>query len=153
MGLFAGAGRGVGDSRRHRPAPSLLSRRRTSHRHRAEPGDAPFARRRARESGIEVDLRTGNAQDLPFPGAHFDTVVATLALCTIPDDRQAVTEAARVLRPGGRLLLLEHVRSPILPVHVLQGILNPLSVLLENDHLLREPLRHVEDAGLVVESL
>ena len=112
-----------------------------------------FARRRARESGIEVDLRAGDAQDLPFPDAHFDTVVATLALCTIPDDRQAVTEAARVLRPGGRLLLLEHVRSPILPVHVLQGILNPLSVLLENDHLLREPVRHVEDAGLVVESL
>jgi ubiquinone/menaquinone biosynthesis C-methylase UbiE len=112
-----------------------------------------FARRRARESGIEVDLRAGDAQDLPFPDAHFDTVVATLALCTIPDDRQAVTEAARVLRPGGRLLLLEHVRSPILPVRVLQGILNPLSVLLENDHLLREPMRHVEDAGLVVESL
>jgi hypothetical protein len=57
------------------------------------------------------------------------------------------------LRPGGWLLLLEPVRSPILPVRVLQGILNPLSVLLENDHLLREPLRHVEDAGLVVESL
>ena len=112
-----------------------------------------FARRRARESGIEVDLRAGDAQDLPFPDAHFDTVVATLAFCTIPDDRQAVTEAARFLRPGGRLLLLEHVRSPILPVRVLQGILNPLSVLLENDHLLREPLRHVEDAGLVVESL
>lgn len=112
-----------------------------------------FARRRARESGIEVDLRVGDAQDLPFPDAHFDTVVATLALCTIPDDRQAVTEATRVLRPGGRLLLLEHVRSLILPVRVLQGILNPLSVLLENDHLLREPLRHVEDAGLVVESL
>lgn len=112
-----------------------------------------FARRRARESGIEVDLRAGDAQDLPFPDGHFDTVVATLALCTIPDDRQAVTEAARVLRPGGRLLLLEHVRSPILPVLALQSILNPLSVLLENDHLLREPLRHVEDAGLVVESL
>jgi SAM-dependent methyltransferase len=80
-------------------------------------------------------------------------VVATLALCTIPDDRRAVAEAARVLRPGGQLLLLEHVRSPIFPVRALQSILNPLSVLLENDLLLREPLRHVEDAGLVVERL
>ncbi len=112
-----------------------------------------IARRRACESGIEADLRLGDAQDLPFPAARFDTVVATLALCTIPDDRRAMAEAVRVLRPGGRLLLLEHVRSPILPVRVLQGILNPLSVLLENDHLLREPLRHVEGLGLVVEHL
>jgi ubiquinone/menaquinone biosynthesis C-methylase UbiE len=39
------------------------------------------------ESGIEVDLRAGNAQDLPFTDAHFDAVVAMLALCTIPDDQ------------------------------------------------------------------
>jgi hypothetical protein len=51
------------------------------------------------------------------------------------------------------LLLLEHVRTPFLPVHVLQGSFNPLAVLLENDHLLCEPLLHVEDAGLVVERL
>ena len=112
-----------------------------------------IARRRARESGIKADLRVGDAQHLPFPDASFDTVVATLALCTIPDDRRAVIEAARVLRPGGRLLLLEHVRSPLLPVRVLQGILNPLFVLLEKDHLLREPLWHLEGLGLIVEHL
>lgn len=112
-----------------------------------------IARRRGRELGREADLRVGDAQDLPFPDASFDTVVATLALCTIPDDKRAVAEAARVLRPGGRLLLLEHVRSPILPVRILQRVLNPLTVLLDHDHLLREPLRHVEDAGLVVEHL
>jgi ubiquinone/menaquinone biosynthesis C-methylase UbiE len=112
-----------------------------------------IARRRARESGIEADLRVGDAQHLPFPDASFDTVVATLALCTIPDDRRAVIEAARVLRPGGRLLLLEHVRSPLLPVRVLQSILNPLFVLLGKDHLLREPLWHLESLGLVVEHL
>ncbi len=112
-----------------------------------------IAHRRARELGREVDLRVGDAQDLPFPDASFDTVVATLALCTIPDERQAVAEAARVLRPGGRLLLLEHVRSPILPAWLLQRVLEPLTLLLDHDHLLREPLRHVEDTGLVVERL
>lgn len=112
-----------------------------------------IARRRAHELGIEADLRPGDVQNLPFPDASFDTVIATLALCTIPDERRAVAEAARVLRPGGRLLLLEHVRSPLLPVRLLQYALNPLFVLLEHDHLLREPLRHVEDAGLVVERL
>ena len=112
-----------------------------------------IARQRARELDIEADLRAGDAQNLPFPDTSFDTVVATLALCTIPDDSRAVAEAARILRPGGRLLLLEHVRSPLLPVRLLQGILNPLSVLLEHDHLLREPLHHIEDAGLLVERL
>ena len=117
------------------------------------PNMLDIARRRARELGREADLRPGDAQDLPFPDASFDTVVATLALCTIPDDRGAVAEAARVLRPGGRLLLLEHVRSPVLPVRLVQRVLDPLAVLLDHDHLLREPLRHVEYAGLVVERL
>ena len=117
------------------------------------PNMLDIARRRARELGREADLRPGDAQDLPFPDASFDTVVATLALCTIPDDRGAVAEAARVLRPGGRLLLLEHVRSPVLPVRLVQRVLDPLAVLIDHDHLLREPLRHVEYAGLVVERL
>jgi len=112
-----------------------------------------IAHRRARELGREVDLLVGDAQDLSFPDASFDTVVATLALCTIPDDRRAVAEASRVLRPGGRLLLLEHVRSPVLPVRLLQCVLQPLTLLLDHDHLLREPLRHVEGAGLIVERL
>jgi ubiquinone/menaquinone biosynthesis C-methylase UbiE len=112
-----------------------------------------LARRRARELGRDADLRVGDAHNLPFPDASFDTVVVTLALCTIPDDRRALAEAARVLRPGGQLLLLEHVRSPVLPVRLLQRVLEPLTLLLDHDHLLREPLRHVEDAGLVVESL
>jgi ubiquinone/menaquinone biosynthesis C-methylase UbiE len=112
-----------------------------------------IARRRVGELGREADLRVGDAQNLPFPDASFDTVVATLALCTIPDDRRAVVEAARVLRPGGHLLLLEHVRSPVLPVRMLQRVLNPLAVLLDRDHLLREPLDHVGDAGFVVERL
>jgi ubiquinone/menaquinone biosynthesis C-methylase UbiE len=112
-----------------------------------------LARRRARELGRDADLRVGDAHNLPYPDASFDTVIVTLALCTIPDDRRALAEAARVLRPGGELLLLEHVRSPVLPVRLLQRVLEPLTLLLDHDHLLREPLRHVEDAGLVVESL
>ena len=67
------------------------------------------ARRRARELGRAVNLRQGDAQQLPFPDAAFDTVVCALSLCSIPDDRKAVAEMERVLRPGGRLLLLDHV--------------------------------------------
>jgi len=111
------------------------------------------ARRRAHELGVEADLRLGDAEDLPFPDASFDTVVATLALCTIPDDRRAVEEAARVLRPGGRLLLLEHVRSTVPAVRLVQRMLEPVTLLLEGDHLLREPLENVRAAGFRVERL
>ena len=70
-----------------------------------------IARKKADELGLDADLREGDAQELPFPDASFDAVVCTLSLCTIPDDRRAVAEMKRVLRPRGRLLLLDHVRA------------------------------------------
>ncbi len=69
------------------------------------------ARRRAVELSRPVELRLGDAKALEFEDATFDTVVCTLSLCTIPDDRAAVAEVRRVLRRGGRFVLLEHVRS------------------------------------------
>jgi ubiquinone/menaquinone biosynthesis C-methylase UbiE len=56
-------------------------------------------------------VRTG-AERLPFDDAAFDTVVATFVHCTIPEPRAALAEITRVLRPGGRYLFIEHVRSP-----------------------------------------
>src|SRR5919112_2070836 len=76
------------------------------------PAMIELARQRADALGREVDLRVGDAQALDLPDAQYDTVVAMLALSSIPDERRALAEARRVLRPGGRLLLLEHVRSP-----------------------------------------
>lgn len=109
-----------------------------------------IARERARSLGRPVTLQRGDAQALPFPDASFDTVVSTLALCTIPDPARAIREAMRVLRPGGQLVLLEHVRSPLLPVRAIQHLLEPLTVRLEHDHLLREPLDEVSATGFVV---
>lgn len=109
------------------------------------------ARQRAHDLGRKVDLRVGNAEALDFPGSSFDTVVVTLGLCTIPDPRAAVGEARRVLRPGGRLLLWEHVRSPLLPVRLVQMLLNPICVRCHADHLLREPLDYLQAEGFTVE--
>jgi ubiquinone/menaquinone biosynthesis C-methylase UbiE len=111
------------------------------------------AKRRATELGREVDLRLGDAESLEFDDESFDTVVCTYALCTIPDDRQAVREATRVLRPGGRLILTEHVRSPVRMVRGGQRLLEPFMLRFEADHLLREPLDHVKAEGLVIEEL
>jgi ubiquinone/menaquinone biosynthesis C-methylase UbiE len=112
-----------------------------------------IARARAGELGREADLALGDAQSLEFPDERFDTVVSTFTLCTIPDDRRAVAEVRRVLRPGGRFVLLEHVRSPALPVRAVQRVLDPLAVRFEGDHLAREPLEHVKAEGFNVEHL
>jgi ubiquinone/menaquinone biosynthesis C-methylase UbiE len=112
-----------------------------------------IARSRAADLGLELDLREGDAQALEFEDASFDTVLITLALCTIPDDRAAAAEAFRVLRPGGRLILLEHVRSPVAPVRWVERALHPLSLRFEGDNLIREPLDYLGDVGFAVESV
>jgi ubiquinone/menaquinone biosynthesis C-methylase UbiE len=117
------------------------------------PAMLEIARGRALESGRGIDLRVGDAQALEFPDASFDTVVCTLALCTIPDDRAAVVEAKRVLRPGGRFLLLEHVRSPVAVVRLIERMLEPLALRFEGDHLLREPLEHLRAEGFELEQV
>lgn len=62
-------------------------------------------------AGVPVRLEQAPAEHLPFADGSFDTVVSTLVLCTVGDPQRAVGEVARVLRPGGRLLFLEHVRA------------------------------------------
>ncbi len=111
------------------------------------------ARRRASEIGREVDLREGDAQALDFPDERFDTVVFSLCLCSIPDDRQAVAEGVRVLKPAGRMLLLEHVRSPSRIVSTGQRLVEPLSLRFQADHLTREPLEHLKAEGMEIEEV
>jgi SAM-dependent methyltransferase len=60
---------------------------------------------------VEARLVRATAEALPFADARFDTVVSTLVLCTVADPWRALREVARVLRPGGRLLFLEHVQA------------------------------------------
>ena len=114
---------------------------------------AELGRRRADEVGQEIDIRVGDAESLEFGDESFDTVVCTFSLCTIPDARAAVGEAMRVLRPGGRFVLAEHVRSPNPVVRAIQRILDPLAHRFGGDNLLREPLGPLGEAGFEVEEL
>jgi ubiquinone/menaquinone biosynthesis C-methylase UbiE len=70
-----------------------------------------LARRRAAGLGLDVDLRVMDAGALEFADDSFDTVTSSLTLCTFPDPVLALREMARVCRPDGRILLLEHGRS------------------------------------------
>jgi ubiquinone/menaquinone biosynthesis C-methylase UbiE len=117
------------------------------------PGMLDIARKRAADVGREADLRQGDAQALDFPDDSFDTVICTFALCTIPDEGKAVAEAYRVLRPDGHFILIEHVRSPMLPVRAVQRVIDPLSVRFGGDHMVREPLDHLEPAGFRVDQV
>ena len=117
------------------------------------PAMLEIARQRAQSLGRQAELIVGDAQALPFPDQSFDTVVCTIALCSIPDDRQAIAEVWRVLRPGGCFVALEHVRSPNFIVRGLERLLEPLAVRTQADHLLREPLETVQTAGFSIEYL
>jgi SAM-dependent methyltransferase len=75
---------------------------------------APMARRlesRLRRAGLEASVLRAGAEELPLEPDSIDTVVSTMVLCTVPDPAAALDEIRRVLRPGGRLLFCEHVRS------------------------------------------
>src|SRR5215212_2252845 len=109
------------------------------------------ARERARELRMEVDLREGDAQELPFQDESFDTVVCTLSLCNMPEDRKAVAEMKRVLRTGGRLLLLDHIRAASEFGRAVQKALEVVTVRVEGEHLLRCPLEHIQAEGFEVE--
>ena len=112
-----------------------------------------IACQRAQSLGRQVELVVGDAQALPFPDQRFDTVVCTISLCCIPGERQAIAEVWRVLRPGGRFVALEHVRSPNTIIRGLERLLESFAVRTQADHLLREPVETVQTAGFSIEYL
>ena len=75
----------------------------------------PFMRGRLRRklvrARVPVEVSESGAEDLPFRDGSFDAVVSTLVLCSVPTQEKALAEVRRVLRPGGRLLFIEHVRG------------------------------------------
>lgn len=105
---------------------------------------------RARRDGVDVDLRLMDAQSLDFPDASFDSVVATFVLCSVPDPVKGLSEMRRVLKPDGRALFLEHMRSPNRALGKLMDWMNPLAVRLMGANVNRRTVENVRLAGLEV---
>ena len=100
-----------------------------------------------------VEVLDAKAQDLPFEDDSFDVVVSTMVLCTVPDQRTALAEVRRVLRPGGRLLFLEHVRGTGAVARCQDLILPLWSRLFAGCHPNRDTLASMEAAGFEVRDL
>lgn len=98
----------------------------------------------------ENHLIQADAQSLPFGEDEFDAAFATLVFCSIPDPMLAFTELRRVVRQGGRIALLEHVRPEGILLGPAFDILNRLTVIAADDHFNRETAKLAAESGLRV---
>jgi ubiquinone/menaquinone biosynthesis C-methylase UbiE len=108
--------------------------------------------RRAKEVTPKAELVDASVEELPFPDATFDTVVVTFVLCSVPEQKAALFEVARVLKPSGRLLFLEHVRSDEPSVAKWQDRITPLYNLVGCNPN-RDTLSAIEGSALAVETV
>ena len=118
----------------------------------------PYLRQKAeaaaRSAPVRVTVRDGVAHPLPLEDDSFDAAVASLVLCSVPDPDYAITELRRVLRPGGELRFLEHVRSSRPRKARVQKVLDGAGVwpwLIGGCHTARDTLAALEHAGFTLE--
>lgn len=116
------------------------------------PGMLERAHRRASRLGLAPDLRLGDVQALDFADGSFDSVAAAFVFCSVPDPVQGLRELRRVVRPGGQILLLEHVRVDG-RMGWLMDWLNPLIVRLIGANINRQTIDNARAAGLEVEQV
>ena len=90
-------------------------------------------------------------QDIPFRDGTFDAVLCGHVLTEVPDDRKAMREMARVLRPGGRLLLVDHVAASASALRAVQWLYERITIPLAGEHFRRRPLTYVRELGFEVE--
>ena len=119
------------------------------------PGMLNLAKEKAHSLGFDsrVDLQLGDAQALDFPDNSFDTALATFVFCSVPDPVLGLREMKRVVKPGGKILLLEHMRSPNSALGVLMDVLNPLIVRMMGANINRRTVENVRKAGLEIEQV
>ncbi|MEX0916153.1 MAG: class I SAM-dependent methyltransferase [Wenzhouxiangellaceae bacterium] len=107
---------------------------------------------RARRRGPQAALLQGSAEHLPFPDESFDTVIAGLVFCSVPDPARGLAEIRRVLRPNGSLLMLEHVHARSRAGRwLLETLQPPWTLLTGGCHPNRDTEKSVEDAGFCIE--
>jgi ubiquinone/menaquinone biosynthesis C-methylase UbiE len=108
----------------------------------------------AAENGLDVEIILGSAEAMPFPDDHFDTVVITYTLCTIPNAEAANLEIRRVLKPDGKLVFCEHGLALDAGVAKWQGRIDPLwGKIAGGCHLNRDIPALINSAGFAIQTL
>jgi ubiquinone/menaquinone biosynthesis C-methylase UbiE len=102
------------------------------------------AQRKRERKQIQVDLDLMDVQRLYYADNSFDTVVASFVFCSVPSPRKGLKEIYRVLKPGGQLLLLEHVLSSNKFMAILMNFLNPLVLRLVGANINRQTIKNVQ---------
>lgn len=109
------------------------------------------ARRKAAAAQRDIPIRVMDVQALEYPDNSFDAVVETLVFCSVPDPVKGFNEIARVLKPGGRVVMMEHMRSDGRLMGPLMDIFNPFSRLLIGEDINRRTVENVERSDLVID--
>jgi len=109
------------------------------------------AAKSASDFSFPVELKQMDVESLRLEAGTFDTIVSAFVFCSVNHPLQGLSECRRVLRPGGRLILMEHVGSQKCWVSAFLKLLNPLSVLLLGDHLTRDTVGIAREAGFRID--
>jgi ubiquinone/menaquinone biosynthesis C-methylase UbiE len=119
-----------------------------------DPHMAKRLREKLAHSEHRAELVEASAEKLPFEDSSFDTAVFTLVLCTVPDPQVALAEAARILKPGGKLLFVEHVRSEDASLARWQDRLEkPWRFAADGCHCNRDTVANIEASPLTLENV
>jgi ubiquinone/menaquinone biosynthesis C-methylase UbiE len=111
-----------------------------------------YARQRLSTASVPINLTQAAAEELPFADNTFDSVVATLVFCSVTDPQRGLREIMRVLKPGGSLYMVEHVRSQGAISSRVQDMITPVTRLVSgNCHWNRDTARTVAEAGFQIE--
>lgn len=105
-------------------------------------------RAKTEPSGRSPSLAQMDVERLAFPDDTFDGAVATLVFCGVPNPVQGLRELRRVVKPGGRIVLLEHMRAASRPLARIMDWLNPLAWLIIGEDMNRDTVANVRAAGL-----
>ncbi len=117
------------------------------------PGMVTRAQRRAETLGLEAEIMEGDAQSLQFLDDSFDAAAATFVFCSVPDPVLGLQELARVVRPGGSIFLMEHVRSADPLMGKLMDLVNPIMRSLMGPNINRDTVENVKRANLAISNV